>query len=140
MKTTENQKKQEIELEIIEKLPKTILVKHLEEYAKYANLEGYLKLSVIIFPVLILIHNAFIAGNSYDYKTYNTIETTELSIVGLIVASVIVLVIIAMRINSKLKKELKQLAKKHAIKTKVMEAEFTLLAVNLYGGSGLKLK
>jgi len=131
---------EEKELEIIEKLPSELLSEHLGKYAKSANLEGYAKIGLIIFPVLVLIHNIFIAGRSYDYQTYESIKNTEITIVGILVAILIILAIIAMVINSNLNESLAESAKRYGIKKELMEEEFSLLAIHLYGGRGVKLK
>lgn len=138
MQNTENTK--EIELEIIQKIPDELLSEHLKMYCTSSNFEGYAKIGLVIFPILFLIHNVFLAGKSFNYKTYETIKVIELSIIGILVFCLIILAIIAMNLNSKLNKKLKESAKRYGVKIELMEQEFSLLAVYIYGGRGVKLK
>lgn len=131
---------EEITLEIVEKLAKELLTNYLNEYAKSANIEAYAKLGLFIFPVLILIHNVFIAGKSYEYSTYNNIKNIELTIVGVLVIALIILAVISIRITSKLTSKLKESSKRYGIKNQSMEEEFSILAVHFYGGRGVELK
>ncbi|TSE03474.1 hypothetical protein [Aquimarina algiphila] len=137
----ENKEKieQEVQLEIIEKLPKQILQEMLDIYKKSAEMESYVKIPFLIIGVFFLIHNIFIAGRSYSYDTYNTIKTTEFSIVGIIVIVVFIMAGIAIDKNLKLKKKLTNASKTYNISLETMQNEFSGIAANLYGGRGVKL-
>lgn len=76
-------------------------------YCTSSNFEGYAKIGLVIFPLLFLIHNVFLAGKSFNYKTYETIKVIELSIIEILVFCLIILRITAMNLNSKLSKKIK---------------------------------
>ncbi|MFL0100296.1 hypothetical protein [Tenacibaculum maritimum] len=127
-------------LEITEKVPNELVAEQLEIYEKYSNIEGYAMIIFVAFPVLVLIHNFLIAGRSYEYEVYETIKTIELSIVGVLIAVTLIIAMIAIRLQRQLNKSLEATAKKYAIKIEVMEKEFNILSVYLYGGRGVTLK
>lgn len=139
-KETEKKQTEEKELEITEKFPKKLLSEQLDIYCKSVNMETYAKFGFIVFPILVLIHNIFIAGNSYDYKTYEAIKTTELSIVFILMSVFIVLGVMVIIFNNKLNNSLTESAKKYGMEIELVEEEFSILSVYLYGGRGVKLK
>ncbi len=129
----------EVQLEILEILPEQMLQEMLGIYKTSANMESYVKIPFFIIGVFFLIHNIFIAGRSYNYDTYNTIKTTEFSIVGIIVVVVCIMAGIAIDKNLKLKKRLTNASKTYNVSLEKMQEEFSGIAIHLYGGRGIKL-
>jgi len=109
-------------------------------YSKSINLETYVKVVFAIIAVLVLMHNIFIAGNSYDYSTYENIKTIELSIVGIMVLIIFIIAGIAMSNNSKVTRQLKEASKRYTVKLETVQEEFNALAIHYYGGRGVVLK
>lgn len=132
---TENQK-----LQNLEKIPADELKNPLKLYSESTSMETYVKIPFLLIGVLFLIHNIFLAGRGYDYDTYETIKTTEFSIVGIIVLSIFIIAGIAMNRNSRVNEALKEVSKKHNIALEKIQDEFSTLAIQLYGGRGVKLK
>ncbi|WP_064967731.1 hypothetical protein [Tenacibaculum ovolyticum] len=131
---------EKVTFEIIEKVPKEKLQVPLKLYAESAAMESYVKLPFLLVGALFLIHNVFIAGNSYSYSTYKNIKNIEISIIGIIVLAIFIMAGIAMNKNSKTKKALKEISKRYTIKTETVQEEFSALAIHMYGGRGVVLK
>lgn len=140
METNTTETTEEVQFEIIEKVPKEKLQVPLQLYADSAAMESYVKLPFLGFGILFLIHNVFLAGRSFDYRTYENIKTIELSVVGILMLVIIVMAVIAMNKNAKVKSELKEIGKRYAIKTEIVQEEFSALAIHFYGGRGVVLK
>ncbi|MBJ2174826.1 hypothetical protein JBL43_11300 [Aureibaculum sp. A20] len=136
----ENENVIEVELDTLSKLSETELKSSLEVYKSLADMETYVKLPFLGIGILVLIHNVFLAGKSYELSTYNTIMNTEMTIGGILLLIVFTMAGIAISKTSKLKNEIKQYGKKHHIKKQILAEEFSLVATQLYGGSGIKIK
>lgn len=128
-----------LQLETLDRLGKDQLQTAIDNYGKSANMEGYAKIALIVFPVLFLIHNVFLAGRTYDMDTYDFIMNTEMSIIGIIVFIIIVLAIRAWHFKSVTKDILNEEAKRKKINKTKLQEEFSILAVHYYGGEGVKL-
>jgi hypothetical protein len=112
----------------------------LKLYSSYSNIEAYAKLTFIVFPVLFLIHNLFIAGNSYPIDTYDNIKTTELTIVVIVMAIIIAMAIKALMVIREIKYILYEQCKQKNLEPEKLGEEFSAFAVALCGGEGVKLK
>jgi len=130
----------EEQLNIEKKVANDVLQECFALYAKTTAMTAYVKIPFALIAVLILLHNLFLAGRSFDYSTYNTITTIEFSIGGCIALSIIIIAIIAMSCNLKLKKILTEISQKHHIDIYTVQEEFNLLAISMYGGSGFIFK
>ena len=131
---------EEVKFEIVEKIPKEKLQEVLKIYSESAAMEAYVKLPFLGFGVLVLIHNIFLAGKSFDYSTYENIKNIEISIVAILVFIIIIIAVIAMKKNASVKNELKEISKRYGIKKEIVQDEFSALAMHLYGGRGVVLK
>ncbi len=138
--TNENQQNEEVKFEIVDKVPKEKIQNSLKLYSESAAMETFVKIPFVLFAVLVLIHNVFLAGKSYDYQTYENIKTIELSVVVLLVIAIVIMAIIAMSKNATIKKELKEISNRYGIKKEIVQNEFSALAMHLYGGRGVILK
>ena len=136
----ENETTEEIELKSLETLPKEKTQEMMDLYGASMSMETYAKLCFAIIFVLVLIHNIFIAGNSYALDTYDTIMAVELSIVGVILLAVFIIAGIAMSKSSQLKKLIIENSKRYNLKKQELGDEFSLIAVHLYGGRGITIK
>ncbi|WP_299781225.1 hypothetical protein [uncultured Formosa sp.] len=136
----ENHTTQEIELKVLEALPQEKTQEMMALYGTSMNMETYAKLCFVLLFVLVLIHNIFIAGNSYAIDTYDTIMTVELSIVGVIVFTVFIIAGIAMSKLSQIKKLIIENSKRYKLKKQELGKEFSFLAIHLYGGRGITIK
>jgi hypothetical protein len=47
--------------------------------------EAYVKIIFLVIGALTIVLNVFLAGRSFDYSTYESIKTIELSIGGIII-------------------------------------------------------
>lgn len=128
------------QLQILEKINKEELDAILGLYRESRSMESYVKIPFLLFGVLVLIHNIFIAGNSYDYETYDNIKAIELLIVGVIVFIIFIIAGMAMSKNSKIKELLRKTSEKHNISLEKIQEEFSALGIHLYGGRGVQLK
>lgn len=133
-------KSEKTALEIVEKLPKELLTNHLNEYSKNVTIENYLRIVPLVFPILVIIHNLFIAGNSFKRSTYDNILITELTIVVITLIGLLILLGIYLKGTKKLNTKLKDSARRYGIRKQSMEEEFSFLALQFYGGMGVKLK
>jgi len=136
----ENTTSEDNKFEIVEKVPNEKIQSLLKLYSESTSMEAYVKIPFLLCGVMVLIHNVFIAGKSYDYSTCESIKTIELSIVGVLVGIVIVIAIIAMIKNAEIKKGLLEITKRYNIKKEIVQEEFNALGVHLYGGRGVVLK
>lgn len=136
----ENQTTEIISLKNLETLPKQQIEEMLQLYSASKNMETYAKIAFGVIAVLFLIQNVFIAGKSYPIDTYDTIMAVELSIVGIIVLAVFVIAGIAIAKSSKLKDQIVENSKKYQIKKQDLAEEFSLIAMRMYGGNGIKVK
>ena len=140
----ENQTTQEttqvIELKSLEALPQEKTQEMMDLYGASMDMETYAKLCFALIFVLVLIHNIFIAGNSYAIDTYDTIMAVELSIVGVIILAVFIIAGIAMSKLSQLKNLIIENSKRNNLKKQELGEEFSFLAVHLYGGRGITIK
>lgn len=129
----------EIESKIIDELEKEQLNKILNCYKKSASMEVYAIIPFIVYGILFLVHNVFLAGNSYSYDTYNAIKNIELIIVAVNFLIIVVLAVMAMNLNSNIKSELLEICDRKKVEKEDLELEFNALATTIYGGRGVKL-
>ncbi|WP_442266089.1 hypothetical protein ACSIGC_17695 [Tenacibaculum sp. ZS6-P6] len=133
-------RKVEDKFEIVKKVPKDKIQNSLKLYNEYGTMKTLVKNIFLLNVVFIVIHNIFIAKKRYDYEVYNNIRIIETSIIGVLIILVVIITIIAMSKNSKVKNELKEISKRYGIKKEVVQEEFSVLAMHLYGGRGVVLK
>jgi len=131
---------EEKEIVLLTKVSKEYLESSLSYYKKRTKMGAYIKVVFISLAVLFLFHNIFIAGNSYEIGTYDTIMYIELGIVGVIILIGFVISGIAISNSLKLKKELTEMGERYKVDILQVQDEFNLIAVNLYGGPGFILK
>jgi len=131
---------QEIELTSLESLPKEKTQEMMDLYGDSMSMETYAKICFALIVLFVLGHNLFIAGNSYDLETYDIIMTVELSIVAIVIVAILIVAGLAMSKLSQLKKLIIETSKKHNLKKQELGVEFNFIAVQLYGGRGIKIK
>ncbi|MCL5128386.1 MULTISPECIES: hypothetical protein [unclassified Algibacter] len=136
----ENDTTLEIELKSLDAVPTDKTQEMLSLYVVSLGMETYAKLCFAVIFILILVHNIFIAGNSYELDTYDTIMAVELSIVGVIILAVFIIAGIAMSKLSQLKNLIIENSKRNNLKKQELGEEFSFLAVHLYGGRGITIK
>ncbi len=130
----------EQQLELYTKVPKDTLQKALSYYSKSTQIGIYVKFPFVLIAIMVVVHNIFIAGKSYNINTYDTILYTELTIVGIIVTIVIIMGIIAIINNLKLKTQLTYISDRYKINSEKVQDQFNLIAVSTYGGQGFTFK
>ncbi|WP_103866779.1 hypothetical protein [Aquimarina sp. I32.4] len=138
--SNKTEEKKDLKMHIVNNVPSSELEDILTLYSRSVAIESYVKIPFIFIAVLFLVHNIFLAGRSFDYSTYETIKTVELSIAGVIVIVVFIMAGIAIDKNIKVNKLLKQIGTQYHIDIQTVQDEFNAIAIHLFGGRGVTLK
>ena len=125
------------EFKCIKRLKKEELKTILDDYQKYTSQYTWAKIPILIMVVVFTIYNFFYAGKRYSISDYNTIKSTMIAIISIVVISLIVAVVILFKSQGQLRSKIKVLAKNNNIPYKELKKELNIAVKSYFGGPGI---
>ena len=133
-----NQKTNQLNLELLQRVPKDELTLLAEAYLYYVAKYKYLRYIILAIVVVIAGYNFFIAGKRFTIDELNTIQGVMVGIMGIAVIALLILAVVLFKTLRQLKKELTAVATKHHVDPKSFRKEFHSFVKSTLGGPGLR--